>query len=384
MKHFTRSTILTVALASLAVDGAGGLMRSSAGHGRPPPSEDWPLPAAEKPDQASAEAGAAITSGRVAPSDWWRAAEVVRGVERTGVGEAAKLREAFETFRPIAFLADEEGAVCWRGARIQPAGAGAGAAHLRAVGSARGGCVQVGHHAADGHPRACTGDRALTFGGPRVRVADRPEMGRHVRQCTWAAAGRMVCGVRSTDSWLPLPSGVEPTVSGCRLRPLMGTMVDCNSEECPLFTQPCGGWPSRGDRRPTGQTTPHLRVSPHPGTFTVCCGAPSFQPRLAPWGANTKGSRHGFPHALPQGRPPRLVRAGAAERATDDPVAAESGRTADPQACARSHTRRPPCHERVKAFTSRQRVDGGSRGSSQLRLRNLRASTAPTSRPYRH
>ncbi len=59
------------------------------------------LLAAGKPDEAAAEAGKALASGRIVPSNWWRATEVVSGVERTGVAEAAALREAYEAHRPV-------------------------------------------------------------------------------------------------------------------------------------------------------------------------------------------------------------------------------------------------------------------------------------------
>jgi transcriptional regulator with XRE-family HTH domain len=58
------------------------------------------LLAADKPDEAGAEALAAVTSGRIVPSNWWRATEVLAGVEQAGVPEADELREAFRTFRP--------------------------------------------------------------------------------------------------------------------------------------------------------------------------------------------------------------------------------------------------------------------------------------------
>lgn len=58
------------------------------------------LLAADKPDEAAAAATAAITSGRVVPSTWWRAAEILAGVERAGIAEARALRDAFETYRP--------------------------------------------------------------------------------------------------------------------------------------------------------------------------------------------------------------------------------------------------------------------------------------------
>jgi transcriptional regulator with XRE-family HTH domain len=58
------------------------------------------LLAAGKPDEAAAYAGQAITSGRIVPSNWWRAAEVVAGVQRAGVGEARDLGEIAEAHRP--------------------------------------------------------------------------------------------------------------------------------------------------------------------------------------------------------------------------------------------------------------------------------------------
>ncbi|MFC0533026.1 helix-turn-helix domain-containing protein [Phytohabitans kaempferiae] len=58
------------------------------------------LLAADKPDEAAAAATAAITSGRVVPSTWWRAAEILAGVEQAGIAEARALRDAFETYRP--------------------------------------------------------------------------------------------------------------------------------------------------------------------------------------------------------------------------------------------------------------------------------------------
>jgi transcriptional regulator with XRE-family HTH domain len=54
-----------------------------------------------RPDEASAVATAAITSGRVVPSNWWRATEVLAGVEHTAPREATDLRDAYETFRPV-------------------------------------------------------------------------------------------------------------------------------------------------------------------------------------------------------------------------------------------------------------------------------------------
>ncbi|MFG1951020.1 transcriptional regulator [Micromonospora sp. NPDC048830] len=51
-----------------------------------------------KVDEASGTALAAICSGRIVPSNRWRAAEVVTAVEASGIHEAAELREAFEAY----------------------------------------------------------------------------------------------------------------------------------------------------------------------------------------------------------------------------------------------------------------------------------------------
>lgn len=58
------------------------------------------LLAAGKPDDAAAVTVAAITSGRVVASNWWRVTEVVSGVQSADAGEAADLRDAYETYRP--------------------------------------------------------------------------------------------------------------------------------------------------------------------------------------------------------------------------------------------------------------------------------------------
>lgn len=57
------------------------------------------LLAAAKFDEACAAAQSAITSGRVVPSNHWRALEVVRAVETRGLPEAKDLRDAYETLR---------------------------------------------------------------------------------------------------------------------------------------------------------------------------------------------------------------------------------------------------------------------------------------------
>lgn len=58
------------------------------------------LLSAKKPDEAAAEARAAISSGRVVPSNWWRAAEVVAGVVESGAPEGVDLAELAREYRP--------------------------------------------------------------------------------------------------------------------------------------------------------------------------------------------------------------------------------------------------------------------------------------------
>jgi hypothetical protein len=60
------------------------------------------LVAAEKPDEAAGQALAAMRSGRIVPSNAWRAAEIVLAVEAAGLPEGAELREAYETIRSSA------------------------------------------------------------------------------------------------------------------------------------------------------------------------------------------------------------------------------------------------------------------------------------------
>lgn len=57
------------------------------------------LIAAGKPDEASAVSLDAITSGRLAPSSYWRAQEVVKAVAARGVPEARELRDAYEALK---------------------------------------------------------------------------------------------------------------------------------------------------------------------------------------------------------------------------------------------------------------------------------------------
>src|SRR5262249_43333345 len=50
-------------------------------------------------DEAAGAAHEAISSGRVVPSNHWRALEVVRAVEARQLPEAKDLREAYSTLR---------------------------------------------------------------------------------------------------------------------------------------------------------------------------------------------------------------------------------------------------------------------------------------------
>ncbi|MFI7003991.1 helix-turn-helix domain-containing protein [Nocardia sp. NPDC050175] len=59
------------------------------------------LVAADKPDEAADVALAAVTSGRLVPSNYWRVTEVVTGIENRDTADAAVVREAFrDTYRP--------------------------------------------------------------------------------------------------------------------------------------------------------------------------------------------------------------------------------------------------------------------------------------------
>jgi transcriptional regulator with XRE-family HTH domain len=55
------------------------------------------LLAAGKPDEASEVARLAVLSGRLAPSTWWRLAEIMAGIEKAGLSEARQLREICRT-----------------------------------------------------------------------------------------------------------------------------------------------------------------------------------------------------------------------------------------------------------------------------------------------
>jgi hypothetical protein len=57
------------------------------------------LLATNRLDEACTHTMHAIASGRVVPSNQWRAAEVVEAVEARGLPEAVELREAYEEMR---------------------------------------------------------------------------------------------------------------------------------------------------------------------------------------------------------------------------------------------------------------------------------------------
>jgi hypothetical protein len=56
------------------------------------------LLAADKPDEAAGVALRAVTSGRLVPSNYWRAREVVQAVTQAGPAEAADLADAYHEF----------------------------------------------------------------------------------------------------------------------------------------------------------------------------------------------------------------------------------------------------------------------------------------------
>ncbi|MEW2541367.1 helix-turn-helix domain-containing protein [Micromonospora chalcea] len=58
------------------------------------------LVAADQPDEAVALGAQAVASGRVVPSNWWRAAELLAKVEQSGVPEAAMLRDLCVEYAP--------------------------------------------------------------------------------------------------------------------------------------------------------------------------------------------------------------------------------------------------------------------------------------------
>lgn len=58
------------------------------------------LVAAGKPDEAAHVALTAVTSGRLVPSNYWRVAEVVAGIEDRDGADAATVREAFRDIYP--------------------------------------------------------------------------------------------------------------------------------------------------------------------------------------------------------------------------------------------------------------------------------------------
>lgn len=60
------------------------------------------LVAADKLDEAAEAAMAAVTSGCLVPSNYWRVSEVVSGIEARDGGDAARVREAFRDLYPVA------------------------------------------------------------------------------------------------------------------------------------------------------------------------------------------------------------------------------------------------------------------------------------------
>ncbi|MEV6306493.1 helix-turn-helix transcriptional regulator [Actinoplanes sp. NPDC051861] len=58
------------------------------------------LLAGDRPEETTAEVRAAIQSGRIVPSNWWRVTELVDGVAAAGLPEATDLREEAEAARP--------------------------------------------------------------------------------------------------------------------------------------------------------------------------------------------------------------------------------------------------------------------------------------------
>ncbi|GAA4238336.1 hypothetical protein GCM10022254_53860 [Actinomadura meridiana] len=56
------------------------------------------LVAADQPGEAAHVALEAVTSGRLVPSNYWRAAEVIRAAENLHVRETDDLKDAYRTF----------------------------------------------------------------------------------------------------------------------------------------------------------------------------------------------------------------------------------------------------------------------------------------------
>ncbi|ADB32578.1 transcriptional regulator, XRE family [Kribbella flavida DSM 17836] len=57
------------------------------------------LVASGEPDEASSTTMEAITSGRLVPSNYWRAREVINAIDAHGVPEVAELRDAYESLK---------------------------------------------------------------------------------------------------------------------------------------------------------------------------------------------------------------------------------------------------------------------------------------------
>ncbi|MFE3028808.1 XRE family transcriptional regulator, partial [Nocardia tengchongensis] len=60
------------------------------------------LVAADKPDEAAHVTLAAVTSGRLVPSNYWRVTEVVAGIEHRDPPDAAGIRDAFRDLYPMS------------------------------------------------------------------------------------------------------------------------------------------------------------------------------------------------------------------------------------------------------------------------------------------
>ncbi|KZM74446.1 helix-turn-helix domain-containing protein [Nocardia terpenica] len=59
------------------------------------------LVGAGKPDEAAHAALAAVTSGRLVPSNFWRVSEIITGIEGRDAADAATVREAFRDTYPV-------------------------------------------------------------------------------------------------------------------------------------------------------------------------------------------------------------------------------------------------------------------------------------------
>lgn len=81
---------------------AGGIgetrSASTCGVGSP---RSWPgVDRCPENGEAAPVAVTAIESGRIVPSNWWRATQIVADIARSGIPEANDLREAYEAYQP--------------------------------------------------------------------------------------------------------------------------------------------------------------------------------------------------------------------------------------------------------------------------------------------